>query len=237
MNPDDGWRRVASRGEMRLEDAPVSRRPVAKGARVRVIGAQPVIGRSDVPIGWVQFCQERPGDCTASGPSDAVVEMTPERERQLASVNLGINRALKPVSDMEHYGVVQRWTIPTDGMASCHSYMLTKRQALERLGWPRSALLVTVVRTRTGEGHAVLTARTSRGDLILDNLTSRIVGWNQTGYRYLMRQSGSSPNMFVSLAGPRSSDIAIAARSSARTLPAAWWQSAPSRSEAWHPWR
>src|SRR4249919_1185160 len=90
------------------------------------------------------------------------------------------------------------------GWGACHHYMLMKRQALERLGWPRSALLVTVVRTSTGEGHAVLTVRTSRGDLVLDNLTNRIVGWNQTGYRYLMRQSGSSPNIFVSLGGSRS---------------------------------
>ena len=228
---DSGSTRFASQGEIRL-DAPV------RSARRRHHGpgAQPVFGRSDIPIGWMQFCRERPGDCVGSGPSDAVIELTPQREAQLRAVNLQVNRALKPVADIVHYGVVQRWTIPTDGMGSCHHYMLMKRQALQRLGFPQSALLVTVVRTRTGEGHAVLTVRTSRGDLILDNLTDRIAGWNQTGYRYLMRQSAFSPNSFVSLGGSRSSALATAARPEPRTLSPAWWQTS-SRSAVWHPWK
>ena len=205
--------------------------------RRRGVGAQPVYGQSDIPIGWVQFCDERPGDCGSAGPSNAVMEMTPEREAELTAVNLQVNRSLKPVSDMEHYGVVQRWTIPSDGMGSCHHYMLTKRQALERLGWPRSALLVTVVRTRSGEGHAVLTVRTSRGDLVLDNLTNRIVGWNQTGYSYLMRQSGGSPNTFVSLGGNRSFGVATASRPPAPALPSIWWQPAAAGGAVWHPWQ
>ena len=104
--------------------------------------AQPVFGPSDVPVGWVQFCQERPGDCSAEGPSNEVVTLTPQRAAELASVNQRVNRTLKPVPDIEHYGVAQRWTIPTDGMGSCHHYMLMKRQALQQLGWPQSALLV-----------------------------------------------------------------------------------------------
>jgi predicted transglutaminase-like cysteine proteinase len=57
--------------------------------------------------------------------------------------------------------------------------MLMKRQALARLGWPPSALLVTVVRDRRGQGHAILTVRTDQGDLILDNLNSNVVSWRQ----------------------------------------------------------
>src|SRR5690349_16014215 len=89
-------------------------------ARVPAPGAQPVLGSSPVPIGWVQFCSERPSDCAGSGPANAVVTLTPEKEAQLGSVNLRINETLKPVAGMQHYGVVQRWTIPTDGMGSCH---------------------------------------------------------------------------------------------------------------------
>jgi len=36
-------------------------------------------------------------------------------------------------------------------------------------GWPRQALLITVVRDKRGDGHAVLTVTTDRGDFILDN--------------------------------------------------------------------
>ncbi len=31
-------------------------------------------------------------------------------------------------------------------------------------GWPREALLITVVRDKKGDGHAVLTVKTDKGD-------------------------------------------------------------------------
>lgn len=231
-------RAMPGRGEIAIRARPALNEGRPRNAtRIAGVGAQPVLGQSDVPIGWVQFCQERPGDCGPSGSSNAVVELTAAREAELRSVNLSINHALKPVPDIEHYGVVQRWTIPTDGMGSCHHYMLMKRRELEARGWPRSALLVTVVRTQAGIGHAILTARTSKGDLILDNLTDRIVGWNQTGYHYLMRQSGASPNTFLSLGGARSYPVATAARAAAPSLPAQWWQSTGRSRPIWHPWQ
>jgi predicted transglutaminase-like cysteine proteinase len=49
----------------------------------------------------------------------------------------------------------------------CH--VLLKRRLLMRAGWPREALLVTVVRNRNDEGHAVLMVKTDRGEFILDN--------------------------------------------------------------------
>ena len=36
-------------------------------------------------------------------------------------------------------------------------------------GWPRQALLITVVRDKKGDGHAVLTVKTDKGEFILDN--------------------------------------------------------------------
>ena len=50
-------------------------------------------------------------------------------------------------------------------------------------------LLITVVRKPNGEGHAVLTVRTDKGDFILDNLTDTVKPWEATGYRYLKRQA------------------------------------------------
>ena len=52
-----------------------------------------------------------------------------------------------------------------------------------------SDLLITVVRKPDGEGHAVLTVRTDKGDYVLDNLTDTVKPWEETGYRYLKRQS------------------------------------------------
>jgi predicted transglutaminase-like cysteine proteinase len=44
----------------------------------------------------------------------------------------------------------------------------------------------------------VLTVRTDRGELILDNLTPEILFWYETNYRYLTRQSTADPNVWVS---------------------------------------
>jgi predicted transglutaminase-like cysteine proteinase len=51
---------------------------------------------------------------------------------------------------------------------------------------------------RTPGRHAVLTVRTDRGDFILDNQTPEVLFWYETSYRYLMRQSTSDPNIWVS---------------------------------------
>ena len=44
---------------------------------------------------------------------------------------------------------------------------------LIQAGWPRQALLITVVRDKKGEGHAVLTVKTDKGEFILDNQETR----------------------------------------------------------------
>jgi predicted transglutaminase-like cysteine proteinase len=48
---------------------------------------------------------------------------------------------------------------------------------------------MTVVKDETGNGHAVLTIRTAQGDFIADNKTNEILGWHETPYQYVMRQS------------------------------------------------
>jgi len=79
---------------------------------------------------------------------------------------------------------------------------------LRQRGWPISDLLVTVVRTEKGEGHALLTVRTSRGDLILDNRQPRIVAWTQTTYTYFKRQSARNPFIWLTLdAYPERHDV------------------------------
>jgi predicted transglutaminase-like cysteine proteinase len=56
-----------------------------------------------------------------------------------------------------------------------------------------------VVRDEQGEGHAVLTVRTSQGDFVLDNKTSDVRIWHKTGYRFVMRQSYVDPKVWLSL--------------------------------------
>jgi predicted transglutaminase-like cysteine proteinase len=81
--------------------------------------------------------------------------------------------------------------------------VLLKRKWLVERGWPSGALLVTVVFDEVGDGHAVLLARTSRGEFVLDNKTDRLRRWYDTAYRFVKRQSTVDPNRWVSIGDPR----------------------------------
>ena len=157
-------------------------------------------GETRPPMGWVQFCRDLPQECGEKGtaPRDAVLSKA--SWAQLDAINRQVNRDIIPITDWDHYGVEDYWTYPDDGMGDCEKYVLEKRRRLRHLGWPESALLITVVRDSKNEGHAVLMVRTTDGDLILDNLNTEIRHWSKTPYRYVKRQSQWSVNTWVSLA-------------------------------------
>jgi predicted transglutaminase-like cysteine proteinase len=48
----------------------------------------------------------------------------------------------------------------------------------------------------------VLTVRTDRGDLVLDNKRREIVEWNDTPYTFIKRQSQRNPLVWISLLPP-----------------------------------
>jgi predicted transglutaminase-like cysteine proteinase len=158
-----------------------------------------IFGETRPPIGWVQFCRERSWECRSEmrQPRDAV--MNRQRWNELTEINRRVNRDIEPVTDQELYGVAEHWTYPTDNRGDCEDYVLLKRRQLIERGWPESALLITVVRDTKGDGHAVLTVRTTEGDFILDNVRDEILPWSQTGYRFVKRQSQWAPNIWVSL--------------------------------------
>ena len=164
------------------------------------------------PIGWIEFCAENPGDCTnkPSIPRDVVLS-TPAW-KDLTRVNLWVNGHIKPMTDLEHYGVVEKWAYPEDGYGDCEDYVLLKRRMLIQSGWAREALLITVVRDRHGDGHAVLTVKTDKGELILDNQNDDIRLWSDTGYRFVKRQSQADPNVWVSLGDPRAAPATATSR-------------------------
>lgn len=163
------------------------------------------------PIGWVQLCQDRPWECRVEPMEARDVDLTSDALRELERVNRHVNDRIKPMTDLEQYGVIEKWAYPESGYGDCEDYVLLKRRMLLQLGWPRSALLITVVRDKKGDGHSVLTVRTNRGELILDNQVDQILPWAETGYRYTKRQSQHDPNIWVSLGDPRPTPF-VAAR-------------------------
>jgi len=155
------------------------------------------------PIGWIEFCVEYDPECKTKPSQPRDVVLSAPAWKDLERVNLYVNTHVKPMTDLEHWGVVERWNYPDDGYGDCEDYVLLKRRMLMQAGWPREALLITVVRDKHGDGHAVLTVKTDKGEYILDNQNDQILVWSETGYRFVKRQSQADPNVWVSLGEPR----------------------------------
>ena len=164
------------------------------------------------PIGWVEFCVEYKPECNTKPSTPRDVVLTPKAWSDMVKVNAWVNDNIKPITDLEHWGVVERWNYPDDGKGDCEDYVLLKRRMLMQAGWPREALLITVVRDKKGEGHAVLTVKTDKGEFILDNQNENVVAWTETGYRFVKRQSQSDPNVWVSLGDPKPAVSTASAR-------------------------
>ncbi|WP_342641270.1 transglutaminase-like cysteine peptidase [Rhodoligotrophos ferricapiens] len=164
------------------------------------------------PIGFVDFCKRFPQSCARQRSTPARVALTPERLKELVSVNDHVNKMVKPATDNELYQVDEYWTIPGE-KGDCEDYALLKQYYLEQLGWPRSTLLLTVVIDERGDGHAVLMVKTTGGDLVLDNQNPTVLDWSETPYQYVKRQSSYDPKMWEALDEPtRPGPAAVAAR-------------------------
>ena len=164
-----------------------------------------VLSETRPPIGWIDFCSETPSECAGGPTAPRDVVLSPQAWHDLVRVNDWVNTTIKPMTDLDHYGVVEKWAYPDDGYGDCEDYVLLKRRMLMQAGWPRSALLITVVRDQKDEGHAILTVKTDKGDFVLDNQVSEIRLWSDTGYHYVKRQSQIDPNIWVTLGDPRPS--------------------------------
>ena len=138
------------------------------------------------PPAFNTFCRAEAALCSTSGITK-VVDLTPKRRAELEKVNSSVNNIVTERSDITATGTTDRWNLP-DGQGDCEDIAIKKKSELIKLGWPRASLLLTVARSK-GEGHTVLTVRTSEGDLILDNMTSKVRDWSRTPYEYFARQS------------------------------------------------
>jgi predicted transglutaminase-like cysteine proteinase len=156
-------------------------------------------GQSLTPYGWADFCVRYVGECDGGRMTPMDVDFTPQAMKRLQQVNSFVNKTIKPMSDMEHWGVVDQWDYPSDGYGDCEDYALLKRRILMDDGFPRQALLMTVVKDTHGEGHAVLTVKTSVGEFILDNFDNEVRPWSQSKYQFIKRQSQADQNVWVSI--------------------------------------
>ncbi|MCQ8782704.1 transglutaminase-like cysteine peptidase [Mangrovibrevibacter kandeliae] len=161
----------------------------------------PVRGATSQPVGHYEFCEHYASECGVNREV-GVVRLTNATWKQIVQVNNTVNTSIYPETDQEIWGRPEVWSYPTT-VGDCEDFALLKQYMLEQAGFPRSALLITVVLQPNGDGHAVLTVSTDKGDFILDNLEDRVLNWSDTDYRYLKRQSDRNSAKWVSIADDR----------------------------------
>jgi predicted transglutaminase-like cysteine proteinase len=144
------------------------------------------------PGGFLGFCARHLTECTGTVANPAVMPLSPARRHELDDVQARVNGAILWRDDPQHV-----WDYPIDHQGDCNKFALEKRRELIALGWPRDALLLTTALTEQGEPHLVLVARTSAGDLVLDNRAAPVVDWARLPYRWIARQSPENPALWV----------------------------------------
>lgn len=160
------------------------------------------------PIGHYEFCQRLPVECNVKSRSAPAARLDEKAWQAVRDVNRAVNARYIAKTDIEAYGREEFWTYPT-AFADCEDYALEKRKELAALGFALSDLLITVVRKPDGEGHAVLTLRTTEGDFILDNLDNEVMVWYETPYTFLKRQATFNTGRWVTIENGR--DVLVGA--------------------------
>ncbi|CAN7618590.1 transglutaminase-like cysteine peptidase [Mesorhizobium amorphae] len=165
-------------------------------------------GRTTQPVGHYEFCQKLPRECTERTPKQGPIELTRKLWAKIVSINNSVNTRITPRTDMEMWGKEEVWSYPDSGFGDCEDYALEKRRELMNIGVPAGDLLMTVARQPNGDGHAVLTVRTSLGEFILDNLQLKVLAWTDTDYTYLKRQSTENSGVWVTINDGREDAVA-----------------------------
>jgi predicted transglutaminase-like cysteine proteinase len=140
------------------------------------------------PLGYQLMCLQHPAECRSGGP--ASIAPNAAILRLLDRVNLAVNRQITPRADRG----ADTWSLDAKA-GDCEDYVLAKRQQLIAAGLPANALRIAYVKTRRGEGHAVLVVVAGSEHYVLDNLTSAIRPLARTGYR-LVSMQGENPGIW-----------------------------------------
>lgn len=157
-------------------------------------------GFTSQPIGHYEFCLANQDECNIETKKTMPVVLDDNAWQVINAINTYVNNIIRPASDYDIYGREEVWAYPTS-VGDCEDYVLLKRKFLMQKGVSPSNALITVLRKPDGEGHAVLTVRSDKGDFVLDNLNDKVRNWNRTGYTYLKRQSDTHTGRWVSITG------------------------------------
>ena len=117
-------------------------------------------GEAGPTLAWIEFCDQQPWECSIDLSEPDTIPLTDGTWASLQEVNRHVNGTIMAVTDQDHWGVVDRWDYPDDGLGDCEDIQLLKRKLLVEKGLPQRAIRMTVVIDEMGAGHAVMRVRT-----------------------------------------------------------------------------
>jgi predicted transglutaminase-like cysteine proteinase len=161
-----------------------------------IVGAAPVLA----PFQHVRFCLRYPTECRPNSTAQRI-EFDIQTMELLDRVNRDVNLSIVPTLKAYDTDLTNKWTIAPD-KGDCNDYAVTKRHDLIQSGLPSGALRLSVIKTPFGEGHLVLVVATTKGDVVLDNLTSAIRPWQMTEYQWIKIQSATDPRLWNEVKSP-----------------------------------
>jgi len=174
-----------------------SRSPQNANLLTPIMNASPTLA----PFQHVRFCLRYPSDCKSDPTENQRIDLNAETSELLKRVNHSVNMYINPRPKSYGPNLGEGWTIAPE-MGDCNDYAVTKRRELLENGLPSKALRLAVVKTASGIGHLVLVVVTTKGDIVMDDLTEEIRPWQSTDYHWLNIQSASDPKFWYKIRGP-----------------------------------
>ena len=169
-----------------LAMVPTAAEPAMKPTPAYLKAKKPI----GAPAGFGNLCGKYDWLCSRTGRK----ARASRSDLDLATrINAEVNRKTHQISDIQQYGRSEYWALPTSRGGDCEDIALLKKMKLVAVGIRPETLLIATALDRKRNPHAVLVMRTEFGDVVLDNLSSRIKHWSETGYSFLKMQNPARP--------------------------------------------
>jgi predicted transglutaminase-like cysteine proteinase len=171
------------------------------------------------PFGYAEYCagspqakapaEQRFRDAFCRPSARTVVQMTPDRRRELEEVQSSVNATIV-------YSPTTAWD-PLAARGDCKTYAARKELELLDRGWPAGALRIATAFVDDGGRqqyvyHAVLLADTDQGTIVLDSRQATPRRWEDVSYIWMTAQTAGRGDRWVRMAAdPAKVRIALAA--------------------------
>ena len=144
--------------------------------------------------GQVELCKRLPDTCIRTTNEYTPLRVDTAFMKDLAAENVFINASIAPMEDKRQYDKEEYWNFPDTGAGDCEDYVLAKMKSFhEKFGVPLNNMSIVHVEITPDEKdvgrHVVLAVRTSDGDYLFDNQTSKVMFPYETSYKFISATS------------------------------------------------